>query len=72
MWIPIKEPGDHPAARDNYLITVEVGKVHPARFVTIDHYNGNHEWTNYNKKNQNKYGCKVVAWQPIPEAYRED
>ena len=68
MWIPIKEPGDNPAARDNYLITVELGGVMPTRFVTIDHYNGNHEWTNYNKKNM-KYSFKIVAWKPIPEVY---
>lgn len=71
MWIPIKEPGDHPAARDNYLITVEIGRVSPVRFVTIDHYNGNYEWTDYNKKNH-KNSFKIVAWQPIPEAYNED
>lgn len=58
-WIPVKER--LPERRGNYLVTVESAW---ARFILISHYNAP-GWT------EEYGGEKIIAWQSLPEPYRE-
>lgn len=58
-WISVKER--LPERRGNYLVTVESAW---ARFILISHYNAP-GWT------EEYGGQKIIAWQSLPEPYRE-
>lgn len=68
-WIPISR--ELPTEKNNYLVTVDIcdkdSGEHVATYTAIDHYNGNGEWTDNNKKTR-----RVIAWMPLEEPYKEE
>ena len=58
-----------PPQKGNYLITASYTSKsddnYELRLVSIDHYNGDGKWTDYNHKHKG-----VIAWAELPECYK--
>ncbi len=72
-WVPCSER--LPERCGNYLITVRAyDETANIDYITTDHANSDGSFTHYKaKKNPKaKHGKIVIAWQPLPEPYKED
>lgn len=81
-WIPVTEK--LPEKRGYYLVTIDDSgvqnvEIHEFRHTSIDpaseYYKGEYWWYDYDPYDCeycDDYGLDVVAWMPLPEAYRED